>query len=324
MGKLFTISKRKNYKILVLRTEHIGDYILSLPALKALRIKFPNAKIDVVVGSWNKLLAERTPYINQVIVFDNPLIKRNLGYPGLFKEVFFGRKIYSNFFKKVNKEKYPLFISFSNRKISSFLNINVNSSNKILGTNYNFGRIPEYKRIEKILNSKGVPSRFSMNQVNLNVLSNEKKKINLILKKFNSKRFIVVHPMTPLQEKNWPLEKWGELLTKINKKIIFIDLPQSKLKIDNIINKFNLKNKSINLCGELNLIETYYLISKASLFIGGDSGPMHLAELTKTPILALFGPTDEKVWGPTRKGDKVIKKQDIGDIQVKEVLDLLA
>jgi len=56
------------------------------------------------------------------------------------------------------------------------------------------------------------------------------------------------------------------------------------------------------LAGRLSLIETAELIARASLFIGPDSGPMHLAASTNTPIVGYYGPTSPDVFGPWRPG----------------------
>ncbi len=59
------------------------------------------------------------------------------------------------------------------------------------------------------------------------------------------------------------------------------------------------------LAGRLNLIETKELIAKAALFVGPDSGPMHIASATRTPIVAFFGPTDPAHFAPWRTEDRL-------------------
>ena len=61
-----------------------------------------------------------------------------------------------------------------------------------------------------------------------------------------------------------------------------------------------IKHKSINLLdlvGKIDLIEMYYLMQKSNLFIGNDSGLMHLAALAEVPTVGLFGPSDLKSIG---------------------------
>ncbi|MBD23286.1 MAG: hypothetical protein CL572_06480 [Alphaproteobacteria bacterium] len=62
-----------------------------------------------------------------------------------------------------------------------------------------------------------------------------------------------------------------------------------------------IENKSINLLdlvGKIDLIEMYFLMQKSNLFIGNDSGLMHLAALAKVPTIGLFGPSDIKKYSP--------------------------
>jgi heptosyltransferase-1 len=59
------------------------------------------------------------------------------------------------------------------------------------------------------------------------------------------------------------------------------------------------------LAGRLNLIETKELIAEAALFVGPDSGPMHIASATRTPIVALFGPTDAAHFAPWRTEERL-------------------
>lgn len=60
----------KNQSILVLKLDHIGDFILAIPALMKLRAKYPYAEIDIVTGSWNKHFAERLGIFNKIYIFD--------------------------------------------------------------------------------------------------------------------------------------------------------------------------------------------------------------------------------------------------------------
>jgi len=150
-------------KILVIKTEHIGDYLLTLPALSALRKRYPKARIDVLIGPWNVALAKATPYVDNAIVFENPLIKRAISKKEIIKELTFGRLKYLRLFKKINTEKYDLIVNFSDRRISRFFNKNIKSRKKICGVDFNFGEIQEGKRMLRILEENGI--RKSANNV---------------------------------------------------------------------------------------------------------------------------------------------------------------
>ena len=304
-------------KLLIIRGEHIGDYVLSLPALRTIRENFPKARIDIVIGPWNKGLAKATPYINRIIIFDNPLVKRNLTYPKILKSLIFDFNKFRRFFRKINKEDYDLLISFSNRKYNKLFLKFVKAKKKISGTEFDFGEIKEKKRIKRLCEKINLKFRRKAK------LSYSKKDRNLVDKFLKSrnlkeKNFFVLHPLSPLKEKDWPLEKWKEVLNKLNMKTLVIGTEREGKKIEKEI--CNGSGNIINATGKFNLVQTIYLISISKRFLGIDSGPMHLAELTDVPVFALFGPTNEKIWGPCGKKDKVIKKGNINDISVEEVL----
>lgn len=309
--------KDKIKKILLLRTEHIGDYILSIPAIKVLREQFPKARIDLVVGPWNKELAEATPYIDKAIIFNNPLIERNITYIKLLKELTFGLLKYLKFFRKINKENYNLLINFSNRKISNLFLKFIKADVKISGTEKGVRRIQEDKRCLELVHGENDTGR-----IHLKFTENQKKKVEKFIKTNRLNKFYIIHPITPITEKNWPIERWAKICKKLNKNFVFIGSKKEKDNISKLIKDNNLDN-CYNSAGLFSLLETFYLIEKSEKFIGLDSGPLHLAKLTKTPIIAIFGPTDEKIWGPIRKADKTIKKEDIQDISIEEVLKLI-
>lgn len=67
---------KRKIKILVLKLDHMGDFILSLPAISKLRARYPDAKLDVVVGSWNEAIAKSLGIFNRIYHLD--WIKRDM------------------------------------------------------------------------------------------------------------------------------------------------------------------------------------------------------------------------------------------------------
>ena len=204
-------------KILFLRPEHIGDYGMGLPVLKALRKKFPDARIDVVVGPWNKNFAEATPYVDRVIVFDNPLIKRHLKYWEIVKFLF-SKQLSEmiKFTKKMNEEDYDLLISISDRKFNRVLLKMFKAKKKILGTEIRNTGFDERKRIIDLFARYDI--QVDDSKINLNYSEEDRKVVQRVLKKDSKfKKKIVIHPITPLEEKNWPIGKWRELIRSFEK-----------------------------------------------------------------------------------------------------------
>lgn len=320
-NKLFQkiFQKPNEKKILFLRYEHIGDYGMGLPVLKAIKEKFPNHKIDVVVGPWNKEFAEATPYIDDIIVFNHPLAKRYLKYKEILK-VIFSKEIIRilKFIKKINRKKYDLIISPSDRKFSKPFVKLMKAKGKILGTDIRNTGFDERERLKMIMKKSGIKmkdfeAKINFSKENIQVVEEILKKDKKYLKK------IIIHPITPLEEKNWPLDKWEKLIKQFqNKKYKFylVGTKEQKKELDKI--KKN-STKIENLAGKLSIVQTIYLMDRGDLVVGGDSGPVHLAELTKTPIISLFGPTNENMWGTPKEKGKVLKEKNIKDIAINRV-----
>lgn len=322
------MEKNKFKKILILRYEHIGDYGLTIPIIASIKKKFPKSEIDIAIGPWNKELAKATPDINNIIIFDNPLVKRNLTYLEILKIILFRSNEIRKHIQKLNNKNYDLLIDFSDRKFSLLLDGIIKAKKKILGTNFPYVGEREVDRMGRII-SKCLEIKKPLKKGKLKYSSQDKKIVMNLLKKvgFKNKKMILIHPITPLKEKDWALKKWIKLIKKINgknKKVLFLLLGSKKQgkEILDLIEQINLKNVE-SIAGKLNIPQFILLISKCDLIIGGDSGPVHLAELTKTPIATLYGPTDEKRWGPPKNQGIFIKKNNIKNIKVRDVLKII-
>jgi len=306
-------------RILFLRPEHIGDYGMSLPALKALRKKFPGSKIDVAVGPWNKNFAEATPYINEVIVFDNPLIKRNLRYLDIVKFIFSKQMIKMlGFIKKINDKNYDLLISLSDRKFNIILLKLFKSREKILGTEIRNTGFDERYRIRNLFSKHNIIIDDSPIKLSLTYADNK-----IIRETLNRdaqfKKKIIIHAITPLKEKNWPMKNWRNLIKRFqNENYVFylIGSDDQKKDLDRIKDGFrNVRN----LAGEMSIVQIIKFMDKCDLIIGSDSGPVHLAEMTKIKIISLFGATNAEMWGTPEKKGRVLNGENIENIVVSDV-----
>ena len=94
----------------------------------------------------------------------------------------------------------------------------------------------------------------------------------------------------------------------------------NKEELNTINQLVNTSNQLINnLINSADMIETYFLLKEAALFLGSDSSNMHLAVAANVPTIGLFGPTDEKLYGP--QGDNNLSLR--GDKSFSEVVNRL-
>jgi heptosyltransferase III len=116
--------------------------------------------------------------------------------------------------------------------------------------------------------------------------------------------FAVIHPFSGSAKKCWPLERYRELASRLGMPVRWCAGPEEKLadavRIDD-------------------LYELAGWLATAHVYIGNDSGITHLAAAVGTRVVALFGPTDPRIWAPRGPQVNVIGRSAIEDIEVGEV-----
>ena len=308
-------------KILIFRTEHIGDYIVSLPAIKALRDSFPKAKIDIVIGPWNEELAKATPYLDNIISFDNPFAKRKITYWDLLKISITKFKRIFGFIKKIRSKKYDLLVVLSDRKFNKIFSMFIRAERKISGQGHSKDINQIYKWLEVVKEANLSAKNL---RPNLSYSKEDASKIKNLLKKNNVKEnFVVVHAVTLSDNKNWALSNWEKALSIISEnnkglKFILVGDKEDRDKVNNIINKVG-KNKVINLCGNLSLIQLFILMKKSELFLGSCSGPLFIANLAGIPIVGLYSIESDKSWEMPGENVISLREDNIKDISLNDV-----
>ncbi|MCI5133363.1 MAG: glycosyltransferase family 9 protein, partial [Candidatus Electrothrix sp. EH2] len=119
----------------------------------------------------------------------------------------------------------------------------------------------------------------------------------------DSAPLIYANPAARWQSKFWPIEHWAALCDKLHAgglRVVFGGSPQDTKYLASITQ--SMKTEPIIAAGILTLPQSAVLIQQASLYIGLDSGPMHIAALARTPVVALFGPTHPSRVGPYNPG----------------------
>ena len=139
-------------------------------------------------------------------------------------------------------------------------------------------------------------------------------KWDLILKdsRASSKKIIGVNPGGDRPNRRWNLINYSKiadlLIRNINAEIFIFGGPGEE-KIAYEIRK-RMRYTAKNLCGKLSLDELIFLISELDLLVSNDSGPMHIAAATKTPVVAIFGPENSNIFRPYTTADlyRVVQK----------------
>ncbi len=304
-------------KMLIIRTDQIGDVTKSTPAFKALRDIFTDAHIVLLAGSWSKEIVEVMPSFNEVIYFDAPwIVRENKDIKGLLGMV-----------KYLRSEKFDLVIDlrgdFRNIILMYLLNIKHRLGFNITGCDFLLTHV--------------IPCSDNHHPVNLclsmieHFIPKDKQKYNLSLEfteadqKFvevflnqnniaygkNEDLIVVIHPGARWYGKRWKAECFSQiadsLIERYKAKVIIAGGPKDFELTQNIKN--NMKYVPVITPQNLSLRHFLALLGKSSLFIGVDSGPMHMATAMNVRVVAILGPALSEAVGPYGKEHIVVTKQ---------------
>lgn len=298
-------SKIKNNKLIIIRTDAIGDFVLFTPSLKYLRERYSEFKITLLLQDRVKSFAENCPYIDSIISFKAKKYHRNIFYKFLF--------LFKIYIKDFTICINPL---YSRERISDEIVLWINANEKIGWDTQS----PNMTEKEKERGDKIYTKLFKSNlrkydhelERNKEFLENlgigvesfilenyygqkENDRMKKIFKHFNlkGKQVFAIVPGALKQYRKWSSSNWKNLMVEIikitkNPKFLIIGNKNGKNWIDIFPNNF-LDKYVVNLCGELLLNELPSLFVRCTLVLGNENGPMHIAIFSGTPTITILG-----------------------------------
>lgn len=309
-------------KILIVRTDRIGDVVLSTPMIAATRKAFPDAYIAVMVSPETKEIVTGNPNLNEVIILDKKLKHRGvfqtLRFATWLREKRFDSALILHSTARTNLLCFlaciPQRIGYKRRKLD-FLLTSALEYTKRLGEKHE----AEYSL--DILRSIGVDAKMS--PLSMPVEKGSEKRVTSLLLENGVRigdRIIILHPGASHASKMWPEENFAKvadgLIGKFGAKIVLVSSAEQSAIGGKV--KSLMKNDSVFLCGKTSLGDLAALFKKTSLFISNDSGPVHIACAIGTPVISIFS-RNEKGLSPARwrpLGDKsMFLHKDVGCVK---------
>ncbi|MCX6800744.1 MAG: glycosyltransferase family 9 protein [Candidatus Diapherotrites archaeon] len=279
--------KAKVKKILFIQLYGIGDYLMSTPAIKAISDEFPKAKKILLCKKHSLEIAKLNPCIDTATADIKKIKKIDLA-------ISLNDSAESSIIAFKLKPKYLI----------GFL------KGKTVGANFEIKGFSANEKNSWVENYLLIPKAMKINAKNQKYVLDLKKikrsdKIFSILKKNKISTFVVLNPNTRegAEAKNWGNKNYAALAEKLierGHKVVFCggkDEDGSKKTIELIQNK-KVKEKIIDLTGKVSLDETACLFSKVRLFVGNDTGLMHISLAVGCSTIGIFGPTNSKILFP--------------------------
>ena len=267
-------------KILVIQTAFIGDVILATSVIEKLHKQFPSAKIDFLIRKGNESLFEGHPFINHLYIWDKKANK----YKTLLKIL-----------KKVRKENYLYLIN-----LQRFLSTGVFTALSGAGKKFGFAKNPlsfsfDKKFTHDIDNGK---HEIERNHLMIKAITDKDQAMPRLyplekhynkVSRYQKVPFVCISPASVWFTKQFPAEKWLELIKILESKykIYLLGGPDDKEICEDI--RVKAENpKTFNLAGKLNLLESAALMKDAVMNYSNDSAPLHLASSMNAPVTGVF------------------------------------
>lgn len=315
---------RETRKILIIKLRHIGDVLLTVPTLRAFKETFPGADISVLVNSGTEDALAGNPVIDELLVFD----RKTKSLPPAKK--------YMNeirFLKNIRARGFDMTVDLTGGDRAAIVSFMSGARYRLAldpGNQGFFGKRYLYTHLtcmegskHMVLQNLDMAGRFGISTDNTDVdffiPEDIKASVKEKLAAHNIKErdtLVHIHPTSRWMFKCWDDKYMAEIIGWLldnHIKVVVTSAPfKNELdRANNIISFVEARSSSaglVNLCGKTSIKELAAISDASDLFIGVDTAPMHIAAAVKTPVIALFGPSGEKEWGPYGKGHIVVTK----------------
>ena len=289
------MDNRHIQNIIIIRFSSFGDIVLTTPLIRALRARFPEARIDFIVKQEFAELLQTNPHLTTVYPY-----RADSGIPGLCR-----------FAQHIGRTHYDLCVDIHKNFRSYFLRFLLRPTYTATWTKHGLKRmllvkagINWYSRIQQ------VPDRYLASVASFGVVNDgqglevfpglqHETRVQAIFDQAHlCERDLAVgfgavaaHPL-----KQWPLERFlqlgQQLVQRQNARILLFGGPADVEPARELAAR--LPNRPIVLCGKLSLLDSAAALRRCAVFVGNDTGIVHLAVAMKRPVVVMFGPTVEE------------------------------
>ncbi len=302
--------KKNIRKILIAKLRHHGDVLLTSPVFSVLKDRYPEAEIDAYLYAETLPMLEGHPAISDFLLYDKRWKKLSL-FRRLIKEWALLRQI--------RKKGYDLVINLTEGDRGA-LAAYVSKASYVVGVDPEGGGMWRKASIYTHIIKHHPKPRHSVEK-NLDALrvfkifpGEDERDLVFSVPEVAEERvrqllggrddYVLIHAVSRWLFKCLPPEKITQMIRYLHARgnqIVMTASPDSEelAMVDEILRRIP-EIPVLNLGGKTSLKELGALIEGAKLLISVDSVSLHLSSALKTPVIALFGPTCEKTWGPWR------------------------
>lgn len=287
-------------RILIIRTDRMGDVILSVPVISNLRRVFPESYIAFMCRPYTRALLEGNPDLNEVIVYDK------YGTHKSFLATW-------RFARDLKRKNFDLALILHPTNRAHLIAFGAGIKTRI-GWDRNLSRLLTEKVPHLKSQGKKHESEYTLDILRalelevremplvIPVKDSARRSIGEILKKKGideAEEFVVVHPSASCPSKRWKQRSFAALIKKIRQNLhlpVVVTTAETEKEFAAVVAR---EEGVVDLRGMVSLFELIALLERAKLFVSNDSGPVHIAAALGTPVISIFGRSDPGL-SPTR------------------------
>ncbi len=305
---------REFENVLVVRTDRIGDVVLTLPMVHAFNAKFPGRKISMLLRSYTQELVDGFAGLESILAYDDG------GEP----------KAFFMLLSELRKRRFDLvFVVHPTLRLA--LSMFLAGIPIRVGTGYRWysflfnRKVFEHRRTAErheaeynlsLLRAIGCDIRsipsivLPVPATAVNAAVQEIKRLGIGV----SEKFVILHPGSGGSARDWSARNFGDLagaLKNSGYSVVVTGSSSDKLLVEEVVRKSN--GSAIASVGRLSLKELASFIGSARLFVSNSTGPLHIAAVVGTPVIAFYPPIQEcspRRWGPLTEKKKVFTADD--------------
>ncbi|MDD5072416.1 MAG: glycosyltransferase family 9 protein [Candidatus Omnitrophica bacterium] len=327
----------KPRRILLVRTDRIGELLLTTPAFGSVRESFPGAKITLLVKPSSSPVVEGNPCFDSIVkldpVPDLDSFAKRLRFIRFLRVSGFDMVVIFNPSKFFNVAAFlagiPVRVGYD-RKLGFLLTRSIEDKKYLC----------EKHEVEYNLDlAKAAGAVILSKKLCFPLAETDERAAAEILARngITGGGFAAVHPGTSNPEKLWPAERFAQVCDKMidafRIKAVLVGGEDERSAAAEV--KSKMRNEVTDLTGKLALKESGALLKRSALLISCDSGPVHIASAMGTPVIALFGEArpggSSKRWGPYGQGQSpaaaghiVVGRRKVTDITVDNVFEAVS
>lgn len=296
--------------LLIIKLRHIGDVLLSTPVLRALRDAYPDARLTMLVNRGTEGILLHNPNVDEVLCVEKGPWQAQV-----------------NFVRMLRRRRFDCVIDLTDGDRSAVitlatgaaLRVGFNAEHRWRGLLYNALAVPrqtDQHRVEYDLSAlrhlgldpkPGTPALY-VSQAEEHIVETWLDEAGL--RSSRDVPLVLLQPGARYSLKVWPHERFVELADRLSERFscrILLGGDQREREIAERIARRTRCAPTV-IAGKFSLLQFAALAQRCALFVGNDGGAMHIAAAMGTPVVALFGPTYPRRWGPRGGPAQVLYK----------------